>query len=345
MKRHLLAGIAFLAASLIIAPAAEADSHGRSRERGHQTTSSPSRPGRSSGGERYNRPGQGNRPSQGNVRPGHDNSNKFKPGTGTRPSQGNGMRPGNGNNNNRPSMGNQPSHGNNRPDHGKPGYNKPGNNRPDHGNRPPQNNFRPGQNHFGPGHNNYAPGHNRPGNPPHHGYRPGPNRPPHMRPPMRPGRPVMRPWSRPVPPPRWRPVHRGTLMGNILGLSFGIAINSALDNLYYGGYTIDGYMNNQVYLSGVNQFNIYWPDATLFFGSNGLVRSQFFRPTIGYDIGYYNSAYNNLCALYGPPVSQTSAGYTITSTWFGGAGDYISLQYTPMTSGNYRYFTILTIGQ
>ena len=87
---------------------------------------------------------------------------------------------------------------------------------------------------------------------------------------MRPGRPPMRPWVRPVPPPHWRPSYTGSLIGNILGLTFGVAIGSALDNLYYSGYSIDGYMNNQVYLTGVNQFNSYWPDATLYFGNGGL---------------------------------------------------------------------------
>lgn len=166
-----------------------------------------------------------------------------------------------------------------------------------------------------------------------------------MRPPVRPGRPVIRPWSRPVPPPRWRPAYRGSLIGNILGLTYGIALNTALDNLYYGGYAIDGYMNNEVYLTGVSQFNFFWPDATLFFGTTGLVRSQFFDPTVSYDVTRYYDTYAYLTGLYGAPAIRNSAGTSLTATWFGGGGDYITLTYAPMISGPYRYFTTLTIGR
>ena len=155
----------------------------------------------------------------------------------------------------------------------------------------------------------------------------------------------MRPWVRPLPPPHYRPVYRGSLLGNILGLSFGIAFNSALDNLYYSGYTIDGYMHDQVYLSGVAQFNYMWPDATLFFNNGGLVRSQFFDPTIGYDVTRYYDTYATLCRMYGNPAMQNMAGTVLSATWFGGGGDYITLQYTPMASGDFNYFTILTIGR
>lgn len=122
-------------------------------------------------------------------------------------------------------------------------------------------------------------------------------------------------------------------------------MNSALDNLYYSGYAIDGYMNNEVFLTGVNQFNYYWPDATLFFSNGGLVRSQFFNPTVGYDVTRFYDLYANLCSTYGNPASQSLAGTSLTATWFGGAGDYITLQYAPMVSGNYSYFTILTVGR
>lgn len=180
---------------------------------------------------------------------------------------------------------------------------------------------------------------------PGYGYRPGHNRPAYMRPPMRPGRPPMRPWVRPVPPPHWRPSYTGSLIGNILGLTFGVAIGSALDNLYYSGYSIDGYMDNQVYLTGVNQFNSYWPDATLYFGNGGLIRSQFFNPSFGYDTNRFYSVYSTLCRMYGVPAINNMTGTALSATWFGRGGDYITLQYSPMVSGNYNYFTILTIGR
>lgn len=166
-----------------------------------------------------------------------------------------------------------------------------------------------------------------------------------MRPPVRVGRPPIRVWHRPVPPPRWRPTYTGSLLGNILGLTFGVALNSALDNLYYSGYAIDGYMNNEVYLTGVNQFNYYWPDATLYFAGGGLTRTQFFDPTIGFNSTRFYDLYAYLTGLYGSPASQVISGARLSANWFGASGDFITLEYTPMNSGNYNYFTVLTIGR
>lgn len=323
MKKSLLCTLA-LAAAMIATPYAEAQGR-RSPERTHSE-----RPGRQSGLNN----------NRGNSRPSSNNSGRPSTGNNSRP--GSTVRPGQ---NHKPSQGNRP--GNNWGN----GHDRPGqNHKPEHGNRP-GNNWgtpnRPGNN-FGPGHIT-RPGNStmRPGRPAHPsmGYRPGPHRPAYMRPPMRPSRPPMRPWVRPVPPPAYRPSFAGALMGNILGLSFGIAINTALDNLYYSGYNIDGYMNNQVYLTGVNQFNYFWPDATLFFGNGGLVRSQFYYPSVGFDTSRFYEVYNQLCYNYGAPASQILSGTHLNVTWFGGRGDYIQLQYAPMTSGQYGYFTILTLGR
>ena len=128
-------------------------------------------------------------------------------------------------------------------------------------------------------------------------------------------------------------------------MTFGIAINSALDNLYYSGYNIDGYLNNEVYITGVNQFNCYWPDATLYFNGGGLARSQFFNPTIGYNSARFYNMYAYLTRLYGVPASQSLSSTILTANWFGAYGDYITLEYAPMASGNYNYFTVLTIGR
>ncbi|MDE6488259.1 MAG: hypothetical protein K2L46_03180 [Paramuribaculum sp.] len=317
MKRHFTLALSLAIASLIAAPIAEAQSR-RPENRSQSSI-------RHSGQEnRHKRPDQARpatsgstsrpgRPSSGNTgsshRPGTGN---IRPGASTKPSA-----PPSGSNHNRPGNGNHNGFKPSKPDNN---HNRPGNgnhNRPGHSHRPVA----------GPA------------------FRPGSHRPPTMHPPVRPGRPVIRPWARPVPPPRWRPTYRGSLIGNILGLTYGIALNSALDNLYYNGYAIDGYMTNEVYLTGVNQFNLYWPDATLFFGANGLVRSQFFDPTVSYDVTRYYDTYAYLTRIYGQPAIMDSAGTSLTATWFGAGGDYITLSYAPMTSGPYRYFTTLTIGR
>lgn len=363
MKRKLISISALLLCSIFaLTPVADAQvRRGNSDQtRNHSTI----RPGRGGNNNSNIRPGRGDRfrNNDNKQRPSRPD-NSFRPGNNgnnnrpTNPGNNNNFRPGNNNgNNNRP---NHPGNNNNF----RPGNNNGNNHRPNNpGNN---NNFRPGNNNGNnhrpqyPGNNHFRPGNNhRPNHPepiyrptpsrplrPGYGYRPGPNRPAYMRPPMRPGRPPMRPWVRPVPPPHWRPSYTGSLIGNILGLTFGVAIGSALDNLYYSGYSIDGYMDNQVYLTGVNQFNSYWPDATLYFGNGGLIRSQFFNPSFGYDTNRFYSVYSTLCGMYGVPAINNMTGAALSATWFGRGGDYITLQYSPMVSGNYNYFTILTIGR
>lgn len=128
-------------------------------------------------------------------------------------------------------------------------------------------------------------------------------------------------------------------------MTFGLTINSALDYLYNGGYSVDGYGNREVYLRNVSEMGYYWDDATLYFDAGGLVRSQFFDSSAGYSTNRFYNIYNSLTADYGMPVSQSNNGSTITATWFGYEGDYITLQYTLMNSSSgYRYFTILTYG-
>lgn len=363
MKRKLISISALLLCSIFaLTPVADAQvRRGNSDQtRNHSTI----RPGRGGNNNSNIRPGRGDgfRNNDNKQRPSRPD-NSFRPGNNgnnnrpTNPGNNNNFRPGNNNgNNNRP---NHPGNNNNF----RPGNNNGNNHRPNNpGNN---NNFRPGNNNGNnhrpqyPGNNHFRPGNNhRPNHPepiyrptpsrplrPGYGYRPGPNRPAYMRPPMRPSRPPMRPWVRPVPPPHWRPSYTGSLIGNILGLTFGVAIGSALDNLYYSGYSIDGYMDNQVYLTGVNQFNSYWPDATLYFGNGGLIRSQFFNPSFGYDTNRFYSVYSTLCGMYGVPAINNMTGAALSATWFGRGGDYITLQYSPMVSGNYNYFTILTIGR
>ncbi len=172
--------------------------------------------------------------------------------------------------------------------------------------------------------------------------RPGAYRPSVAPPPTRPGRPSYGyTWTRPVPPSGWRPTYRRPIVPNILGMTLGLTINSALDYLYNGGYSVDGYGSQEVYLRNVTEMNYSWPDATLYFSDGGLVRSEFYYSTTGYNTTRYNNVYSSLCNSYGAPVSSGNN----TATWFGYNGDYITLQYTMLsTSSGYRYFTILTYG-
>ena len=175
---------------------------------------------------------------------------------------------------------------------------------------------------------------------------PGHVRPPMMRPPMRPHRPRPSHWSRPVPPPSWRPRPYAPSFAAILGITFGTALNLSLDYLINHGYTVDGYGNNVVYLRDINQFNYYWPDATLYYGNGGLSRSEFLYSTSYPDMMRYNALYNSFTGTYGVPVNYTNSGASLSATWFAPNRGYITLQYNPQYSlgGQVRYFTTLTFG-
>lgn len=329
MKKVFLSLIVVLMGSLLAIPDADAQNR-RGGRNAAGSSQSVSRPGRGT------REQSGSRPSYGNVRPGNSGTNNggYRPGNnggGNRPGHGSATPPGDNNNNYRPGN----NGGGNRPGHGT--VTPPGGN---------NNNYRPGHNGGNrPGHGNYAPP-SRPHQPPRPvgpsmGHRPG-HRPPVMAPPTRPGRPYYAiPWTRPIPPSGWRPIYRRPLLPNFLGLTFGLTINTALDRLYDNGYSVDGYGSQEVYLRNVAEMGYSWDDATLYFASGGLVRSQFFDSSAGYNPSRYNNVYMSLCNSYGAPVNRSSN----SATWFGYNGDYITLQYTMMnTSVGYRYFTILTYG-
>ncbi len=270
--------------------------------------------------------GRNNSHTTATQRPSGNNS---RPSAPARPNKSNNHnRPNNGNHN-RPSTPARPTGGNN--------HNRPGNgnhHRPNVPDRPTG------------GHN-----HNRPGNGWHFGrpnwsQPPRPSRPPMMAPPMRPHRPRPSAWSRPVPPPYWRPRPSAPAISAILGISFGTTFNISIDYLLNNGYVVDGYGDNIVYLRDINQFNYYWPDATLYYGNGGLARSEFLYSTPYPDMVRYNSLYNSFMSVYGTPVGVSSSGATLTATWFAPNSGYITLRYSPQYAlgGSLRYFTTLTFG-
>lgn len=280
------------------------------------------------------------------VTTGNRNNRNKNNGVNNRPSNRPSNRPG-GNQ----GVNNRPGGNHNKPDHG---VNNHPNNKPNHnwGNGNHRPNDRPGGNHnWGngnhrpndrPGGNhNWGNGNHRPGNNwhfggNHHGF---------GAPPMRPHRPVAHPWRPPVPPHHWRPRPHAPNIAAILGVTFGTALNISLNYLVNNGYYIDGYANNTVYLRDINQFNYYWPDATLYYGNGGLARSEFLYSTSYPDMMRYNSLYNSFMMTYGNPVS-VSTGPSLSATWFAPNRGYITLNYGPQYSmgGQMRYFTTLTIG-
>lgn len=240
--------------------------------------------------------------------------------------------------------------------HGNPGKNPGGNihgNPSGHGGSHQHN---PGPHPGGSNHGNPS-GHGvHPVQPPHYhnpgpGPRPGaghyghlPQRPPHR--PLMPARPM--PFRPPVPPPGFRPAPGAHLFGSILGVTIGSAIGVTLDYLLGHGYNVTGYTTDAVYINNVSQLNLLWPNATLYYGTGGVLRgSEFVYSTPYFDQARYNMAYGYLTGAYGAPVSTMPLqGGGVRVNWFGYNGQYVSLQFQPATAydGSYRYYTTLSYG-
>ncbi len=321
---------AFLLSLALVAPMASAQRRTTGNRNGSKSEQVSS--GRGGGSEHK---AQSARPSSGSPTSSRPSSARPSGNNGNRPANngnaGVANRPGNnGNHNNKPVIGNRPGNSgnhNNKPVVG----NRPGNHAPGIANRPVTG-VRPG-NTVRPPHNNAVP--------PRPSYRP----PYVQRPPVHVHRPAPRPWVRPVPPVAWRPRPGAPVISAIFGLNFGTALNVSLSFLAGNGYTVSGYGNNAVYLSDVNQYNYYWPEATMYYGNNGLERTEFFYSTSYPDTMRYNSLYNNLTSIYGSPVNVSNVSSSLSATWFAPNKGYITLQYVPQySSGQLRFFTTITTG-
>ena len=274
--------------------------------------------------------------------------------------QYNGHRGGSSANSSQNTPGNRNSSSSNRPsnnrNNGNSGSNRPSNDRNNnhnnHGNSGNSGSNRPSNdrnhnNHGGGNHNNHGHGHGH-GNPAgHHASRPGnPARP--TPPPSRPYRPshCHHHHHRPVPPAHYHPCPTAPIISSIFGLPFGVSINVGLGTLRNGGYYIDGYGSDVVYLRNVSQMGFYWDDAVINYDNRGLATITLYDSTYGYNTTRYNSLYNDICMQYGLPAYNTYGGET-TAIWYDRYGNnYISLSYKYMSAfgGGYRYYTILSYG-
>ena len=156
----------------------------------------------------------------------------------------------------------------------------------------------------------------------------------------------VRPWHRPVPPPGFRPRPGGPRFSTILGITLGTALNLSLNALINGGYTVTGYGPSAVYLTGVNLYGCYWPNATLNYVNSNLRGSEFVYSTYGYDRSRYDMLYRQMTNTYGVPIATNVNGARVSATWWGYNNSYISLNYFPDydADGIYRYYTVLSIG-
>lgn len=329
--------------------------------------------GRSGRGAHQAAPARHGAPSSSSHRPsaGHSSTSRpvGKPGNAgnaavSTPKRDHGHTPQQGSGALRPSTG--PATGGNRPPGGNSGHNRPGgvNNggsqRP--GNNPGSNNRPGGVNNSGhnrpggvtPGHNNNRPGGpvtnrpnwggtpNRPGATPP-GVRPGHHTP--APPPMRPMRPAYRPWSAPPPPPSaWRPGPRGPRFSTLFGISFGTNIAASINLLAGTGYTVDGYLDDAIYLRNVNEFGYLWPDATMYYNTSGaLIGSRLYFSLPYYSTDRFMAVHAALTRQYGPPAVNSQG----SAVWYGPSGDYISLSFGGQLNsiGQTTYVTTLSFGR
>lgn len=250
----------------------------------------------------------------------------------------------------RPTTGNRPSNnvnhnnnGNVKPGNVKPGNVKPGNVKPNtqtgnhhNGNVKPGNNNKPnGWGNVKPGNNGNHWGNNKPhdnGN--HFGKYKYKN--------------DWRPWMRPLPvrPPRPVVHVHAPRINSVLGLAFGSLINAGVNALIGAGYNVLGTAANTIYLGNVNRYGVIWPEATIFYGNNGMngARFQYGSRTPGYN--RWETAYAQLCSEYGAPVESSYSNGQRVVTWWGGYDTgYITLRYTTDYDAGYPvYYTDLIYG-
>lgn len=180
-------------------------------------------------------------------------------------------------------------------------------------------------------HDNRRPGHNTPPPPP-----PTPRPRPHAyhyAPPA---------WHRPAPPRHYRYVSGGPTFGSILGIALGTAFDAGLNALINAGYNVAGYGNNMVNLTDVYNVNYVWPNATLYYDNGYFAGGTFVDYAAYRNPARYNGVYSYLTGRYGAPVSVVNNGVTISGTWFGEGGRFVTLSYGPSGSG---YVTTLSYGR
>lgn len=157
-----------------------------------------------------------------------------------------------------------------------------------------------------------------------------------------------RPWMRPMPvrPPRPVVHVHAPRINSVLGLAFGSLINAGVNALIGAGYNVLGTANNSIYLGNVNRYGVVWPEATIFYGNNGMTgaRFQYGSRTPGYN--RWETAYAQLCSEFGAPVESSYSNGQRTVTWWGGYNTgYITLRYSADYDAGYPvYYTDLIYG-
>ena len=194
------------------------------------------------------------------------------------------------------------------------------------------------------GNNNNTP---KPGSNNNNTPKPGGNNNTHHEKINRPHCPPTTPYHRPTPPPTsYRPNKNAPSFRTIFGITFGSNISISLDFLNRNSYNINGYGNDVIYLRNVTEYGYMWPDATLYFGYNGLEGTQLMYSTNHNDHSRYNMVYGSLVAQYGNPINIEYVSNGMIATWWGHDGKYVSLEYRPVytNNGQLRYITTLSFG-
>lgn len=217
------------------------------------------------------------------------------------------------------------------------------------GKRPQQGQLRPGNQHIDRPNNNYKPSNNKPTNSPKPNYKPGNHQPNfgHHTPPPPPAYHKHWPgYHRPTPPPRYVYGPHAPSFGSILGMVLGTAFNASLNYLYSNGYNVAGCAADAIYLNNVHQMNMAWPNAILRYAGGLLASSQYIYSTDWNDASRYWSLFNAFNRQYGYPASVNNSGGTLSASWFGPGGRFVSLNYQ-RGYNNYGapcFYTTLTYG-
>lgn len=153
-------------------------------------------------------------------------------------------------------------------------------------------------------------------------------------------------YNRPTPPPRYVYGPHAPTFGSILGMVLGTAFNVSLDYLYSNGYNVAGCAADAIYLNNVRQMNLLWPDAVLRYAAGQLASSQYIYSTVLNDASRYWMLFNAFNRQYGRPASVVNRGGSMSASWFGPDGRFVSIDYQ-RGHGNHGgncFYTTLTFG-
>ena len=90
-----------------------------------------------------------------------------------------------------------------------------------------------------------------------------------------------------------------------------------------------------------------WPNATIFYNGGRMSGARYLFESPYQSTSEFSNVYNELCLMYGNPITVKYSGNQREAIWWGGRNSgYVTLRYSPYYDGTYNsYITELNFGQ